>query len=226
VQRAGPNQYGPWVMDVSADGRYMLVLTDNRDSTGDLHAIPLSGSLGLPVAQSRFNEHQARFSVDGRWVAYASDESGRSEVYVQSFPSLGRKTLVSTAGGYQPSWRTDGRELFYLSEDRTLMSVDDVRVATELELGMPRPLFKAPLAEPGYGRNRYDPFGDGQRFVVDVVKREEPDLPRLVVVSTGLRLWLGDLVAAMFCYCVRSRAFGVAVYSWLGAKATGSDRMT
>ena len=94
---------------------------------------------------------------------------------------MGKKTLVSTAGGYQPSWRTDARELFYLSPDRTLMSVD-VRVAMELELGMPRPLFKAPVPEPGYGRNHYDPFGDGQRFVVDVVKLGRANLPRLVVV--------------------------------------------
>ncbi len=88
---------------------------------------------------------------------------------------------MSTTGGYQPSWRSDGRELFYLSPDRKLMSVD-VRVATEIELGMPKPLFNAPVPEPEYGRNHYDPFGDGQRFVVDVVKPEAPNPPRLVVV--------------------------------------------
>ena len=181
VHRAAPNQYGPWVMDASQDGRYALVLTNDQDSSGDLDAIPLSGGPKIPVARSRFEEHQARFSADGRWVAYASDESGQSEIYAQSFPQTAKKTLVSTAGGYQPSWRHDGRELFYLSPDRTLMSVD-VQGVTELEFGIPKPLFKAPVAEPDNGRNHYDPFGDGQRFLLNVVKPQPPSVPRLVVV--------------------------------------------
>ena len=185
VQRATTNQYGPWVMDVSADGRYMLLLTDNEKSRGDLDAFPLSGGQAIPVARSRFDEHQARFSADGRWVAYSSDESGRPEVYVEAFPPTGKKTLVSTAGGYQPSWRQDGRELFYLTADRMLMSVD-VHGITNLECGIPKALFKAPVAEPNYGRNHYDPFADGQRFVVHVVKPEALRSARLVVALDSL----------------------------------------
>ena len=92
VQPATPNQYGPWVMDASNDGRYALLLMNVQDGSGDLEAVPLSGGPAISVARSRFEEHQARFSADGRWVAYASEQTGHSEIYVQSFPVPGKQT--------------------------------------------------------------------------------------------------------------------------------------
>ena len=77
-----------------------------------------------PLLVTPFNEFQAQISPDGRWIAYASDESGTWEVYVQSFPVLGAKRAISTGGGSEPQWRPDGRELFYLTADGTLMSVE------------------------------------------------------------------------------------------------------
>ena len=76
-----------------------------------------------PFLQTRFNDRQAMFSPDGRWVAYTSDESGHDEVYVRPFPGPGSRTAVSVGGGSDPRWRRDGRELFYRNGD-TLMSSD------------------------------------------------------------------------------------------------------
>ena len=78
----------------------------------------------VPLLTTPFNEFQAQISPDGRWIAYASDESGRWEVYVQSFPVLGAKRAISSGGGSEPQWRRDGRELFYVTADGTLMAVD------------------------------------------------------------------------------------------------------
>ena len=77
----------------------------------------------FPYLQTGFDERHGRFSPDGRWVAYTSNESGREEVYVQSFPASGAGLQISTGGGMEPQWRKDGTELFYISEDRTLIAV-------------------------------------------------------------------------------------------------------
>src|SRR4029077_11465276 len=75
-----------------------------------------------PLVQTKFNEGQPRFSPDGRWLAYLSDETGRNEVYVQPFPGSGHRVRTSTAGGEEPIWSRDGRELFYF-KDADLMAV-------------------------------------------------------------------------------------------------------
>ena len=91
----------------------------------DLGVIPLSGDR-KPVAflGGPFNEVQARLSPDGQWLAYASDESGRFEVFVRSFPTPGRQLPISGGGGMQPEWRRDGKELFYISAEGKVMVVD------------------------------------------------------------------------------------------------------
>ena len=87
--------------------------------------LPLFGDKQpFPFLATEFSEYQGRFSPDGRWVAYVSNESGEQEVYVQSFPASGGKWQISTDGGAQPVWRHDGRELFYINPDRKLMSVE------------------------------------------------------------------------------------------------------
>ena len=108
----------------------------------------------------------ARFSSDGKWVAYVSNESGRDEVYVQSFPASGGKWQVSTNGGFTPRWRGDGKELFYIAPDRKIMSVEVKAGATIFEVSSPRGLFEAPVDAPA-GTNRYDISPDGQRFLVN-----------------------------------------------------------
>lgn len=108
-------------------------------------------------------------SPDGRWLAYISQESGRYEVYVEPFRRRGESVRVSAGGGGQPSWRGDGKELFYLSLDGSLMAVDVRSGASGLEVGLPTTLVaardvRAVVEGPDY--NDYGVTADGQRFLV------------------------------------------------------------
>ena len=112
--------------DWSPDGRFLLYATRSQGTGLDLWVLPLAGDNRKPslYLKTEFNEGQARFSPDGRFVAYTSNESGKSEVYVRPFPSpSGGKWMVSTGGGFQPRWRRNGKELFYVSADAMLMAV-------------------------------------------------------------------------------------------------------
>jgi hypothetical protein len=106
----------------------------------------------------------AAVSKDGRWVAYESAESGRYEVYVAAYPAFTGKRQVSIAGGCQPLWRRDGRELFYLTLDGRLQAVD-VREGVTLDTSTPHTLFRAPVTvNPNAGE--YCVTGDGKRFIL------------------------------------------------------------
>ncbi|MFN2480058.1 MAG: protein kinase, partial [Pyrinomonadaceae bacterium] len=110
--------------DWSSDGQLILYQTLNPKTKWDLWVLPMSGDRQpAPFLRTEFNEVQAQFSRDGKWVAYTSDVSGAPEVYVQTFPASGGRWRVSTGGGSQPRWRRDGRELFYIAPDRKLMAV-------------------------------------------------------------------------------------------------------
>src|SRR5439155_169083 len=108
--------------------------------------------------QSAFNLRQGQFSPDIRWMAYVSDESGRDEVYVQSFPSRNAKWQVSNNGGVRPKWRSDSRELFYVEPQRKLMAVE-VR-GDSTGFNSPRLLFTIP------DDDWYAVSSDGARFLV------------------------------------------------------------
>ena len=114
------------------------------------------------------NELQPAFSPDNRWMAYASDQSGRYEIYVQDFPTGAQRTLVSTAGGMQPRWRGDGRELYYVQADGSLMYVT-VTPGERFDATAPRALFKTaiPTMLNPY-RADYVPAASGQRFLMKV----------------------------------------------------------
>jgi len=129
-----------------------------------LAAVPTSGP-GAPIRLLRDSEgDQWHVSADGRWIAYNSAESGESEVYVAPFPQLRPARQVSAGGGMQPLWRRDGRELFYLTSDGTVMSVG-IRTAPAFEAETPKPLFKTNLI-PADGWQQYSVTPDGQRFLV------------------------------------------------------------
>ena len=116
-------------------------------------------------------ETDGTFAPDGRAVAYVSDESGTSNVYVRSFPSSGgRKWQVSTAGGYQPRWRSDGKELFYMSPSGQLTSVD-ITPGIASAPGRPAILFQTAVFGGGASVNNWywDVTADGQRFLINTV---------------------------------------------------------
>lgn len=152
----------------SAAGNYIVYTTLNPTTNRlDLALLSMSGDKKfVPLLHASFNESQGQVNPSGRWIAYVSDESGRKEVYVQRFPLLGDKRLVSIGGGVEPIWRQDGKELFYISPDRSIVSVPFQPTETPL-IGRPEPLFRTPIATSAT-RNHYTVTPDGQRFPVDV----------------------------------------------------------
>ena len=167
---AGLNGY-PW--DWSPDGKF-IVYSDYADKTNyDLWLLPLAGEhKPVPYLQTPFNEAHGQFSPDGRWMAYASDESGHTEVYVQTIPVGGGKWQISTSGGDYPRWRRDGKELYYITADGKLTVVPvKTRNASSsaFEAGPSQPLFGIePLGNLIISRYPYQPAADGQRFLVNV----------------------------------------------------------
>jgi Tol biopolymer transport system component len=122
----------------------------------------------MPFTRTGANESGAQVSPDGRWIAYVSDETGRNEVYLRPFPSGEGTWRVSADGGIEPTWRRDGKELFYLGSDRSLMAVA-LKTDAAVSTSVPRRLFETRMANRtnlGYIRNQYVVTGDGQRFLV------------------------------------------------------------
>jgi WD40 repeat protein len=118
-----------------------------------------------------------------RWMAYSSYETGQSEVYVKNFPAGDRKWQVSTAGGWMPHWRADGKELFYLAEDGKLMAAN-ILPAPEFRCGTPKPLFETTIAPYGYPTlpgNLYAVSRDGQRFLVNYAPRRVAPLIDVII---------------------------------------------
>jgi serine/threonine protein kinase/Tol biopolymer transport system component len=124
-----------------------------------------------PFLSTPFHEGSAQFSPDGRWIAYASAESGTVEVFVQAFPASGGKWQISTAGGSYPRWRRDGKELYYIAPVDTLMAVD-VKTGSGFAAGTPKPLFRTRIKSLDIGF-QYDVSPDGQRFLVNTLPEGE-----------------------------------------------------
>jgi Tol biopolymer transport system component len=132
-------------IDWSPDDRYILYQTQNARTGKDLWALPLSGDREpFPVAEAPGTDGNGRFSPDSRWVAYLSSQSGRDEVYVQSFPTSSHRLQVSTEGGALLQWSSNGREVFYVSADDRLMKATLTPSGESLDAGAPEPLFAMP----------------------------------------------------------------------------------
>ena len=148
--------------DWSRDGRYLIFYQIDPVTKYDVWALPLTGNTKpFPILQTGFNEHRATLSPDVHWLAYTSDETGQDEIYVQSFPTPGKKWTVSLGGGSRPVWSRDGRELFYIASDRKLM-VCTVKVRATLETGSPQPLFVTRQSITRF----FDVSPDGRRFLL------------------------------------------------------------
>jgi len=181
--------YGPdpdnskFVTDWSSDGRFILYQETAESSGVDLWALPLFGDQKpIPLMQSNFNESQGRFSPDGHWFAYLSNESGMPQVYVQNFPPAGGKWMVSINGGLLPQWRTDGKELFYYGIDGKLMAVAVKANGSNFEAGSPNSLFDVRLIQGApTGAAAYAVTHDGKRFLINVLAEESSPSPAVVV---------------------------------------------
>jgi dipeptidyl aminopeptidase/acylaminoacyl peptidase len=172
--------------DWSAQAHAIIYTLHDSATKLDLWHVPIATGTPRPLVNSAFNEAQARLSPDGHWLAYVSDSSGTQEVYVRRYPELDAPRQVSLGGGGQPQWRTDQRELFYLSPDRSLMAVTSD--ATTLSFGTPRRLFRTPTVEgPSAARDSYAVMPDGRSFLIDV-RRDEAPAPITVMLNwaTGL----------------------------------------
>jgi serine/threonine protein kinase len=169
--------------DWSPDGKYILYHQTIRLGSFDISASTLDGNTVIPVAATPFDEYDGQFSPDGRLVAYVSDESGRPEVYVQTFPPSGRRWTVSLGGGNEPRWRGDGRELFFLSANGALMSAAIPASGPSAEAA-PKRLFATNT--PTFGnpyRINLDATRDGQRFLINTVAAVGDVKPLSVVVN-------------------------------------------
>jgi len=162
------SEYSKRMCDWSRDGRFLLYTSDNPKTKSDLWVLPMEGDRKPhPYLETEFNEGLGQFSPDGHWVAYVSDESGRMEVYVQSFPAAKGKWQISTAGGLQPRWRRDDKELFYIASNRELMAVE-VKTAGQFEAGVPKALFPTRIIfSTLWYFFRFAAAPDGKRFVID-----------------------------------------------------------
>jgi eukaryotic-like serine/threonine-protein kinase len=190
----------------SSDGRFVLYQIGgaNSETGNDLWVLPLSGDRRpKPVLQTPFNEIDGRFSPDGRWIAYESNESGQYEVYVMPFAEAAAdgtlskvgpaKWPISSGGGNFPRWRGDGKELFYQSGDSKLMAVAVHGEGSAFEMGASRALFEvrrrlAPYRNFGYGYN-YDVSADGQRFLVNTAMPGQTATAPITLVTN----WPGSL---------------------------------
>ncbi len=164
--------------DWSRDGRWLAYNEAAPGAGNDIWTLSLDTRQPRPFLHTRFNEDEAAFSPDGKWIAYRSAESGRSEVYVQPFaesaPGAKGKWVVSNAGGLDPQWRGDGKELFYtsLQTPPQIMAVDIEASNGAIAAGIPHPLFQTRL--PARGRNGWVVTRDGKKFLAVVPVEQKP----------------------------------------------------
>ena len=152
--------------DWSPDGRHILIRTATGDSGQDIWTLSLESGVAVPFANGRFDETDARFSPDGRWVVFTWNEAGRTDVYVRPFGRDGAAWRVSNGdGGGSPRWSVDGAEIFYLAPGGSLMAARVTSTGEQFETGPPVPLFQTPL--PGPANHAFWPSRDG-RFLVNV----------------------------------------------------------
>ena len=153
--------------DWSPDGRFVLYTEGMPGNNQTVWAVPLAGDrkpIPVTTLKEGVDQAHAAFSPDSRWVAYSSTESGRSEAYVVPFNHGGGRWQVSSTGGDHPRWSSNGKELFYMALDRTLMAVPVAVSKESIKLGTAQPLFRTSVIAAAF--SLYDVSADGKRFVI------------------------------------------------------------
>jgi Tol biopolymer transport system component len=171
-------QYGSW----SPDGQYFVYLRRFGAMDHTVYARPANGGKEFKVvgpASPQANIIYYRISPNGRWIAYVSDESGRDELYIAPFPRGDGKWQVSTGGGDFPSWRGDGKEIFFLPVGTVSVTACSItEKGSELEIGTPQALFAAHFSAMG---TFFDSAADGKRFLLNLAEDETPAPIHLVL---------------------------------------------
>jgi serine/threonine-protein kinase len=188
LERLTNGDYARVPMSWSPDGQ-LLAFMENNPTTGyDIWVLRLADRKAQPFLRTPFNESVPRFSPDGRWLAYISNESGRYEVYVQPYPGPGGKWQISTEGGTEPAWNSNGRELFYRSGDKMMA----VEIATQQSFtaGKPRVLFQGRYVPSPATAPNYDVSPDGQRFMMLKPSEQEASAPTQINVVLN---WFEEL---------------------------------
>ncbi len=188
LERLTTSEYNHTPMSWSPDGQ-VLAFGEVAPRTGfDILMLRMGDRTAQPFLRTPFNESSPRFSPDGRWLAYASDESGRQEIYVQPYPGPGGKWPISADGGREPVWNRNGRELFYRNGDRMMA----VEIATQpgFAAGKPRMLFDGPYELTVFAAPNYDVSPDGRRFLM--LKHSEQGAAALTQINIVLN-WSEEL---------------------------------
>ena len=195
VDRTKPDQPQPLLVDEvgskhpsdwSRDGRFLLYDAERTDGKRDVWVLPFTGGrAGKPyrLLASAADEARARFSPDGRFVAYESSQTGRSEIFVSDFTDPATKWQISSTGGTQVRWRGDGRELYYVNHGFQLMAVALPEKKT-FTADAPRSLFELRrLTAQPLNPTPFTAAGDGQRFLIGTVVDEGSDAPIHLVLN-------------------------------------------
>jgi Tol biopolymer transport system component len=174
---------------ISRDGQWLLLRTAPVGSgSPDIVGIHLPDTAAVPLVATPAQEFHPALSPDGRWLAYASNESGNFEVYVRPFPETSSaKWQVSTAGGAEPTWSKDGRQLFYIN-GRNEMVAAEVPTGPTFSLGKQRPLFSVAQFTRTGPIPSYSLAPDGEHFLM-IREGESTQQSELIVAEN----WLGTL---------------------------------
>jgi hypothetical protein len=154
------------------------------ETRADLWVVPTIGDRKpRPYLRGPYNEQQGRFSPDGQWVAYTSDEGGTPQIYIQRFPDPSGKWPISNNGGADPRWSRDGRELFYISADQKMMSVRIELSNNKVQAGIPQEFFPVRVTGLTDTRTHYAVTQDSRRFLINTRNERSAIAPITVVLN-------------------------------------------
>ena len=172
MERLTESEYDQYPASWSPDGQTLAFVQNHPDNRNDVLFLRIPDREVTPCLNTRFQETYPEFSPDGRWIAYTSNESGRDEVYVQSFPGPGGRLQISSEGGTEPVWSRTGRQIFYRQRDQVWAT--DVQIGSRLTADKPRLLFEQSGCGWGFPVRSWDISPDGRRFLMVKLDERKP----------------------------------------------------